>query len=263
MKNPLKEINYPTFVAISNQVNTPPGSHETIKSWIANSFINKDSKVLEIGCSTGFITYQIYKYTGAETFGVDLSPESIEKARKNCKNNPKIHFTVENAQNLSFPDQTFTHVIIGGHLPWVSEENHKKHIQEALRVLKSGGFLLSALYYYSSKPRRQLIEKFNTHFNTQLKSFYNYAYWNNIFNFPNLDLEYESNFDIILPSKKRVKDYLSKFEGDYLKIWQKKVKLFQENGKHLSFFIKVFVKDEIPIYKQFPRGGIYRWKKKQ
>lgn len=256
-----EKIGYPSFVAKSGQVNTPPGSYKTIKTWIRESFMSSNSKVLEIGCSTGFISYQINSYTGAKVVGIDLSPESVEKAKKNCKGVRGCKFFVGDASKLEFPDSSFTHVIIGGHLPWVNKSEHERHIKEALRVLSPGGFLLTSLYYYSSKPPREFLDKFNQEFGTCLESSQTYGYWSSLFKLGELDLEYESNFEIFPPSPERKKYYLSFFDKESRTAWEKKVCLFEQNAKYISFFVKVFRKDANGQYRQQPRGGIYTHRK--
>ncbi len=261
MNREKNKIAYPDFVAYSKQVNTPPGSYETIKQWINHAFIDHSSRILEIGCSMGFTSYQLNRYTGADVTGIDLSDESIRKARENCAGINGLEFLTGNAGNMPLKDESFSHVVISGHLPWVPEAERRKHIDEALRVLKEGGFLLTALYYFSSTPTARFVDEFNKEFNTSLKPGYDYDYWSSLFNLPSLDMEYESNFKINPPSKARKEEYLSVFNAQYRDSWKKKIKLFAENGKYLSFFVKVFRKEEDNAYRQRPRGGIYTWGK--
>ncbi len=254
---------YPDFVARSGQVNTPPGSYDTIKEWIREGFIDRNSNVLEIGCSTGFIAYQINRYTGARVTGIDLSASAIRKARENSKNNSKLYFQEANAEQLPFEEDCFSHVIIGGHLPWVNPKERKDHIIEATRVLKTNGFLLTSLYYFHTRPPDKFMEEFNSTFNTQLSPDGDYDYWSSLFNLENLVLENENNYKIICPDNERKMRYLGRFDEEFQKEWKRKVDLFSENGKYLSFFVKVFQKiNSSDPYLQIPRGGIYQWKRK-
>lgn len=257
-----KEI-YPDFVARSGQVNTPPGSYDTIKEWIREGFINRDSNVLEVGCTTGFIANQINRYTGAKVTGIDLSASAIERARKNSGENPSLIFQEANAEQLPFEDDYFSHVIIGGHLPWVKQEDRKNHVTEVTRVLQPNGLLLTSLYYFHTRPPEEFIDRFNATFNTQLSSNGDYESWSSLFNLENLVLENENNYKIICPNDVRKMEYIKRFDEGFQEEWKKKVELFSENGKYLSFFVKVLQKiGSSDPYIQIPRGGIYQWEKK-
>lgn len=179
----------------------------------------------------------------------------------NCLGMEGCEFFVSDAINLNFKNESFTHVILGGHLPWVLESERSKHLKEAVRVLKTDGFLLTSLYYFSTKPSKNFLDKFNNEFGTSLTANGGYNYWSSLFHIPELSLYYESNYKIIYPSNKRKKAYLSVFNIDHLPEWENKVNLFIQNGNYLSFFVKVFRKEKNNIYRQYPRGGIYTWKK--
>ncbi len=94
---------YLATVAASGQVNTPPGSYLTVKEWARNAFVTDRSRVLEIGCSTGFITIEMACYTGATCVGIDLHGESIETAVKNTDSYVKklVSFQQANAGGSS------------------------------------------------------------------------------------------------------------------------------------------------------------------
>lgn len=257
-----KEV-YPDFVARSGQVNTPPGSYDTIKEWIREGFIDRESNVLEVGCTTGFIANQINRYTGARVTGIDLSSSAIEKAGRNSGKNPSLTFQETNAGQLPFGDDYFSHVIIGGHLPWVNQEERRSHVVEATRVLQPNGFLLTSLYYFHSKPPEEFVNRFNSTFNTQLSPEGDYQFWSSLFNLENLVLENENNYKIICPDDTRKMEYIKRFDERFQDEWKKKVDLFSENGEYLSFFVKVFQKiGSSDSYVQIPRGGIYQWEKK-
>ena len=254
---------YPDFVARSGQVNTPPGSYDTVKEWIRDGFINRDSNILEVGCTTGFIANQINRYTGARVTGVDISASAIEKARRNSGEISSLIFLETNAEQLPFENDYFSHVIIGGHLPWVKQEARKDQVIEATRVLKPNGFLLTSLYYFHTRPPEEFITLFNSTFNTAISSEGDYQSWSSLFDLENLVLENENNYKIICPDNARKMEYIKRFSEEFQGEWKKKVDLFSENGKYLSFFVKVFQKiGSSDPHIQIPRGGIYQWEKK-
>ena len=174
---------YLSTVVKSGQVNTPPGSYLTLKEWALNSYMNQLSNVLEVGCSTGFISIELARYTKANTIGIDLHEKSIFAARQNidpCVAN-LVSFRQSDAGALPFEENTFSHVVVSGHLPFIAPELRRQHIIEAIRVLKGWAYLLVALYYYVTPPPQQLVDRFNQKIGTRLSSDGNKAYWSGLF----------------------------------------------------------------------------------
>lgn len=252
---------YPSFVARSGQINTPPGSYHTIKEWIRHSFMNGTSRVLEIGCTTGFISIEICRYVAPIMYGLDFNRESLAAAKGNIDPyiSGRCHFVEGNASSLPFKESTFTHVIIGGHLPFIPEDQRVNHIQESIRVLRPWGFLLTVLYFYHHQPPLDLVNALNYELNTYLKPEYDKKYWCSLFEVPELDVEYQAICEFDLPDQKRIEAYLEVFNIDDRPNWNRKVALFAENGRYLRYIVAVYRK--FPLKKgtlrQFPRGGIY------
>ena len=101
----------------------------------------KNLKILDVGCGAGFFTILLAK-AGHQVTGIDLTPDMIKNARilveeegVNCE------FTVMDAENPEFPDDTFD-VIISRNLTWTLP-NVRHAYEEWLRVLKKGGVLLN------------------------------------------------------------------------------------------------------------------------
>jgi ubiquinone/menaquinone biosynthesis C-methylase UbiE len=102
--------------------------------------------LLEIGCGMGYDSLEFLK-RGVRVTATDLTPRAVELARK--------HFAivgvqaedvrVENALELSFPDNTFDAVWSNGVLH--ATGNTALAIQEARRVLKPGGRAIISHFY--------------------------------------------------------------------------------------------------------------------
>jgi len=238
----------------------------TIKEWARNSFLNQWSNLLEIGCSTGFISIEASRYTGATCTGIDLSVESVKKARSNIDKHimERVTFQQADAGQLPFEDDLFSHVVIGGHLPFIEVGERKRHVAEALRVLKPWGYLLVALYYYSSTPPEELVRKFNTTIGTKLTVQGSRRYWSQIFEDLPLSLEYESDYEIIPGDEERIRQYIAAMHPSTQRDWEHNLRLFNENGRYLAYFVKVYRKipDESNLMLQLPRGGIYNIRRK-
>ncbi|MBD3308949.1 methyltransferase domain-containing protein [candidate division KSB3 bacterium] len=98
------------------------------------SHITPKMKVLEIGCGTGYLTQELAK-SEAHIIAIDISPHLLCIARRDIQA-PNIQFLLENAYQLSFPDQVFDSVIGSSVLHHV---NIDLALEECYRVLKPGG----------------------------------------------------------------------------------------------------------------------------
>ncbi len=105
-------------------------------------------RVLEIGVGIG-ADYLEWLKAGAQATGVDLSPVSLEKARRRCElagYQPDLQLA--DAEHLPFSDNTFDVVYSYGvmhHSPDTAQ-----CLREALRVLKLGGQARIMLYHHRS-----------------------------------------------------------------------------------------------------------------
>lgn len=104
----------------------------------------KGLKVLEIGVGIG-ADHQKFAESGADLYGIDLTPRAIEITRNRLKLfGLKSNLTVGDAENLNFPNEYFDLVYSWGvlhHTPDI-----KKAISEIHRVLKSNGIAKVMIY---------------------------------------------------------------------------------------------------------------------
>ena len=92
-------------------------------------------KILDIGCGAGFLSNYLGEQ-GNEVFGLDMSKESLEIAKKHDFTR-KVNYQYGDAYSLPFADQTFDVVCAMDFLEHVEEP--QRVIEEASRVLKPGG----------------------------------------------------------------------------------------------------------------------------
>lgn len=252
---------YLSSVVKSGQVNTPPGSYLTIKEWAQNSFMGQQSTLLEIGCSTGFITIEMARYTRATCIGIDMHEGSIATAQHNVDKYVSDHVSFQqgDAGNLPFEENLFSHVVISGHLPFIQPDERRRHIVEALRVLKPWGYMLIALYYYHSPPPQKLVDEFNAKIGTRLSPDGIKTYWTQLFDNILLTLEYEAEYEVFPGDDTRTQQYIEQMHSETKTDWEEYLQLFNENGRFLSYFVRVYRKipNEPSLMLQIPRGGIY------
>lgn len=67
--------------------------------------------ILDLGCGYGLISRHIAEKTGANVIGVDLSASAIAYAQRLAEADSRLSFQVQDANDLTFPPGTFTHVI--------------------------------------------------------------------------------------------------------------------------------------------------------
>lgn len=98
--------------------------------------------VLEVGAGTGyhfsFINHKYNKY-----YMTDFSKKYLNLAKTKFKNNKKIEFKIEDATNLSFPDDTFDRLISVYNLEHLPDPHIV--LKEWKRVLKKNGLLSIAI----------------------------------------------------------------------------------------------------------------------
>lgn len=92
----------------------------------------KNETILDLGCGTGDLTYEIAQ-SGAKVVGMDLSSSMIDKARIKY---PEMTFFVENAEDFTM-GESFDAVFSNAALHWM--KNPEKVIQCVWNVLNPGG----------------------------------------------------------------------------------------------------------------------------
>lgn len=145
----------------SGESRFPVGSREFFeehsKTIIADCFAGRvderiypsgDNKadVLDLGCGPGFWVVSLAQHGAKKITGADLTEKALELARCRCEvYNIDATLRQENAENLTFPDESFTHVNCQGvihHTP-----NTERCVAEIARVLKPGGSATISVYF--------------------------------------------------------------------------------------------------------------------
>lgn len=107
-----------------------------------------NAKVLDVGCGFGGTSRYLARKLGpnSEVTAITLSPKQVERATELAieQETPNAKFKVEDALDMSFPDNTFDIVWAcesGEHMP-----DKKKYIDQMMRVLKPGGKFVMATW---------------------------------------------------------------------------------------------------------------------
>ena len=175
-------LNYPDFVAFIGQENTPPGAEETVSWWIEHGAIGRDSTVLDLACTTGFSGRSVAEATGCLCHGIDLSRSAIREARARARADglaTQLRYEPANVTALPFRDHRFTHVLAGTCFAFF--EDRLRALDEVVRVLRPGGKLCIATFYYTSTPPKPLQRQVAQCLGFSLKPNLTREFWNRFF----------------------------------------------------------------------------------
>jgi len=118
-------------------------------SWLDNSKLPKNSKILDVGCGAGVMAKEVAN-RGYEILGMDYSYNMLKKAKAICNVSTKsgITFFRGDIEFLPFKDSIFDMVICLGVITYLKSEY--KALHEMSRILKPGGtMILSILNKFS------------------------------------------------------------------------------------------------------------------
>ena len=111
---------------------------------VALASLKKGETVLDLGSGAGFDCFLAADKVGTEgkVIGVDMTPEMLEKARKNAGkgNYTNVEFRLGEIENIPVRDNTVDVVISNCVINLAPDKN--RVLKEAFRVLKSGGRLM-------------------------------------------------------------------------------------------------------------------------
>ncbi len=119
----------------------------------------KKPKILEVGCSTGYITRYIAKRFDCEIIGIDIGELVLEIARQETQKIPltNIIFQTGNVENLPFPDNSFD--VVFGEAITALVPNPIKVLEEYKRVLKPNGKIATLDLFMKESLSEELIKE--------------------------------------------------------------------------------------------------------
>jgi 2-polyprenyl-3-methyl-5-hydroxy-6-metoxy-1,4-benzoquinol methylase len=84
-KENIENMSVSELVSLIDEVNKPPGWYQSIARDSNSLFYNTKSRILEVGCNTGYSGLELKRLTRAEVVGIDANGISIEKAKIRAK----------------------------------------------------------------------------------------------------------------------------------------------------------------------------------
>lgn len=121
------------------------GSHKEFKNpnlLLSNlTFLKKDVPILDIGCGYGRTLGELNQNGFSNLYGIDYSGEMISRAKKELE--PNVDLRIGSATSLPYDNDSFLVVQLYAVLNCIPNlEEELKAIEEAIRVLGKGGYLL-------------------------------------------------------------------------------------------------------------------------
>ena len=114
-------------------------SEAFIEQWLADHV--RDKTVLNYCCGPGDTSVRLAQ-AGGDVYGIDISPESVDTARKKviAAGFPdKGHFQTMDGENMTFPDEMFDVIVVFGVLHHLDVH---RAFPELSRILKPNGRIL-------------------------------------------------------------------------------------------------------------------------
>jgi tocopherol O-methyltransferase len=143
-----------------------------IQQLASRANLQKGFKVLDVGCGIGGTSMYLAKEFGCQVTGITISATQVEMANKILKerNIPHCRFTLMDAEDLAFEDNSFDVVWISGtfcylgNLRCLEALSHfpqkKLFFQNASRVLKEGGKIVIADWFKREHLNDQQSKRF-------------------------------------------------------------------------------------------------------
>ncbi len=127
------------------QLNKRSGVAASVSQWLAHRYPDfNPEKILETGCTIGNNLFPYRDiFPDAELYGIDVAAPCLRyaHARAAARDIP-AHFSQENADHLSFEDNTFDLVVSSFFYHEISVAATKRMLAECHRVLKPGGMMV-------------------------------------------------------------------------------------------------------------------------
>lgn len=116
----------------------PQSFSKYVDFWVRYTKNRPYARVLDLGCGTG-IAMTLFKQRGghSQTFGVEISKPSIDRCLEQS-----LHCQEYDGQTLPFPSNFFD--LVASHNVIEHVDNVENFLNESIRVLKNGGYLIIA-----------------------------------------------------------------------------------------------------------------------
>lgn len=201
------EMSYVQLLAALDEVNRPPGGKDSIRRIVHNTFITKDSYVLDVGCNSGYSSFEIAHVAKSYVIGMDISQEMIDaanRARERDSNKELVKFIVGDGMHIPFEDNSFDVTMSGGSTAFI--EDKARALSEYARVTKVWGFVADVNFFYKHTPPPALISELNNAMGINIQP-WDQKYWLDIYAACGLERYYTHIAEVHVPSSEDIHSY--------------------------------------------------------
>lgn len=249
----INDLSYTDFIALIGETNRCPGGKDTIRRIIQNSFINRKSRVLEVGSNTGFTSLEVTHLVKCQVEGIDVSEDCVLEARNKLSQDTKeiqrlVNFRIGSAYEIPFDNDTFDLLIAGGATSFMDEKS--RAVSEYLRVVKPWGFVSVTQLFYAKKPPSKVVNAVSKAIGIKINP-WGKDKWLSVFTEHRDKLEryylYEGDLNHRDPesidkylnyfiSKPQIQEFKSDVQMAIIAKWRRYLEVFNENHKYLGYF---------------------------
>ena len=258
--NDIKNMSYNEIIGLVRETNRTPGGLNTIRIVSEKLMLNSNSKILDIGTSTGHSSLEFSRLLNCEVIGIDINPLSLETARNRLKRFElnKAEFILDDATKMKFNDKTFDVVFAGNVTSLVS--NRDAALKEYWRVVKPSGYLVAVPMYYLETPSEELVNNVRKAIQVNISILYKKD-WKKFFVrdedeiFEEIDVKFDKCTDKEIDDfceKILSREHLKELHQETFKVlkecYYNYMHLFNENNSHMGFTIFMLRKKEEDIF---------------
>ncbi len=253
----IEKLSYNEIIGIIKETNRPPGGKNSIFEIMNRCFINQNSKILEVGTSTGFTALEISKLVRCKIVSIDINENSLNEAKKRAsfEGFDNISFVRADVNNLPFKDMSFDLVIVGNVFSLMKKK--EKTLKECLRVCKKSGFIAAIPMYYLTKPSKKLVNEVSNAIGIKITPLYK-RNWNDFFSTPQINIYWDKDYKFDYIKNKEIdnfvkeilsREHLKRLKKESMNLLTKKYKnymlLFRDNLSKMGFSIILLERNKI------------------
>ena len=155
----INSMSYNELIGLVRETNRTPGGNRSIHRVASRCFLDRTSRVLEIGTSTGSTAIELGSLVGCEVIGIDVNSQSINEAsrRAGLEGLTRVRFQQADATRLPFEDESFD-LVFCGNVTSLIRDRHAA-LNEYQRVVRSGGYVAAIPLYYIETPPATLVDE--------------------------------------------------------------------------------------------------------